>query len=404
MGTAAAEKAAISFMEKLNVEILSSDTASAYVGEWRQLAANCLEPNVFLEPGFALAAARHLAKGHPPHFILVWESAARRKLLGLCPVALPRPFLPFARFWTHAQAPLGTPLLDRDRGEEALAAIFGFLRWREPKSAGLMFPSLPRDGPTARLLIALAAAEGRPVHRFAVHRRAVLTAAAGQDRGLEESFRSKRRKNLRGARRRLEAEGAVRFRLPSEPEELAIEAERFLALEAKGWKGRRGTALLKSPAQANFAKDVVGALAGERKCRIARLDCAGRPVAMAIVLKSGDRAFFWKIAYDEAFAAFSPGVLLTLELSHTLLADRGVALVDSCATADHPMIDHLWRQRMTLADVLVAGDAGGKRFSMAVAYELARRTLRGLLKGTVRRLRRLKDKASKRAVVEHVIH
>jgi CelD/BcsL family acetyltransferase involved in cellulose biosynthesis len=386
-------------VDELRVELLNCEATAAHVEAWRALAADPLEPNGFLEPSFALAAARHLAKGRPPHFILVWEGPARRKLLGLCPVELPRHFLPFARarIWTHAQAPLGTPLLDRDRGEEALAAIFGFLRQREPKSAGLMFPSLPQDGPTARLVIALAAAEGRPVHRFAVHRRAVLTGGVDQDLGLEGSFRSKRRKNLRGARRRLEAKGAVRFRLASEPEELSVEGQRFLALEAKGWKGRRGTAFLKSPARANFAKGVIAALADERKCRIASLNCAGMPIAMAIVLKSGDRGFFWKIAYDEAFAAFSPGVLLTLELSHALLADAGIALVDSCAAADHPMIDHLWRQRMTLADVFVASGTDGKRFSKAVAYELARRNLRGLLKATMQRLRQPKNSGPKRA-------
>ncbi len=386
-------------MEKLSLDIVGPEAAAAHIGEWRQLAANCLEPNCFLEPGFALPAANHLAKGHPPHFILVWEGPARRKLLGLCPLEPPRPFVPFAqaRIWTHAQAPLGTPLLDRHRAEEALAAIFAFLRQRQPKSAGLMFPSLPQDGATARLVMALAAAEGRPVRQFAVHRRAMLSGGVDRNQDLEGSFRSKRRKNVNGARRRLEAEGAVSFRLSSEPEELGVEGERFLALEAKGWKGRRGTALLKSPARANFANGVIAALGAERKCRIASLDCGGRPVAMAIVLQSGDRGFFWKIAYDEAFAAFSPGVLLTLELSHALLADRGLALIDSCATADHPMIDHLWRQRMTLADVFVAAGANHKRFSAAVAYELVRRNLRGLLKGIVQRLRRLKDSLARRS-------
>jgi CelD/BcsL family acetyltransferase involved in cellulose biosynthesis len=397
IGAAPAERTATSCMEKLSVDIVSLEVAAACVEEWRQLAARCLEPNGFLEPGFALPAARHLAKGHPPHFLLVWESAAGSKLLGLCPVELPRRFLPFAqvRIWTHAQAPLGTPLLDRDRAKEALAAIFAFVRQRQPKSARLLFPSLPQDGPTARLVNALAAAEGRPVHQFAVHRRAMLSGSVDQD--LEGSFRSKHRKNLNGARRRLEAEGAVSFRLVREPQELGVEGERFLALEAKGWKGRRGTAFLKSSARANFAIGVIAGLAGEGKCRIASLDCAGRPIAMAILLQSGDRGFFWKIAYDETFAAFSPGVLLTLELSRALLADRGLTLVDSCATAGHPMIDHLWRQRMTLADVFVAGDTDGKRFSAAVAHELARRNLRDLLKGTVQRLRRLKDSWPKRA-------
>jgi CelD/BcsL family acetyltransferase involved in cellulose biosynthesis len=398
-GAAPAEKAATSRMEKLSVEILSPEAAAAHAGEWRHLAADCLEPNGFLEPGLALPAAHHLAKGRPPHFIFVWDGSGRRKLLGLCPLELPRRLLPRAqaRIWTHEQAPLGTPLLDRERAEEALAAIFAFLRQQRPKSAGLTFPALPEDGPTARLVIALAAAEGRPVHQFAVHRRAMLSGGLDLDRDLERSLRSKRRKNLKSARRRLEAKGAVSFRLLSEPEEIGVGGEWFLALEEKGWKGRRGTALLKSPARANFARGVIASLAAEGKCRIASLDCAGKPIAMAIVLQSGNRAFFWKIAYDEAFAAFSPGVLLTLELSRALRADAGVALTDSCATADHPMIDHLWSERMTLADFFVAVGADRKRFSAALACEFGRRNLRDLLKEVVQRVRRLKNAWSKRS-------
>ena len=380
-------------MEKLSTEILSPEAAAEHAGEWRQLAANCLEPNGFLEPGFALPAAYHLAKARPPHFLFVWDGPERQKLLGLCPLELPRGFGPWAqaRIWTHEQAPLGTPLLDTERATEVLAAILAFLRQQRPKSAGLAFPALPKEGPTARLVMGLAAAEGRPVHQFDVHRRAMLSGGLDLDLDLERSFRSKRRKNLKSARRRLEAKGAVSFGLLSEPRELSAGGERFLALEAKGWKGRRGTALLRSPARANFARGVIAALAAEGKCRIASLDCSGKPIAMAIVLQSGDRAFFWKIAYDEAFAAFSPGVLLTLELSRALRADAGVALTNSCATADHPMIDHLWRERMTLADFFVAVGTDRKRFSAAVACEFARRNLRDVLKDIVQRLRRLKE-------------
>jgi Acetyltransferase (GNAT) domain len=43
---------------------------------------------------------------------------------------------------------------------------------------------------------------------------------------------------------------------------------------------------------------------------------------MGIVLRSRDRAFFWKIAYDEAFAAQSPGVQLALETTQIQQADK----------------------------------------------------------------------------------
>lgn len=369
----------------LRVEILDVEGAAAQIAEWRRLAAGCLEPNAFLEPEFALAAATHLAKRRPPQFIFVWDD---RTLRGVCPLEQRSPFQ--ARIWTHEQAPLGTPLLDRERAEETLAAIFAFCRQHLPKAPGLMFPALPQEGPTARLISALARAEGLSVHRLAAYRRPILSRA---DHDIERSFRSKRRKNFNRARRLLQTEGAVRFKIWSEPEELSRGAEQFLALEASGWKGRRGTAFLKSANRANFARSLLASISAERKLRIACLDCNGRPIAMAIVLLSNDRAFFWKITYDEAFAAFSPGVLLSLELSRSLLADRGIAVTDSCATADHPLLENLWRERLEIADLVVALRSDRKGFFLAIARERLRRGLRDRLKSIVRRFRRLRNSA-----------
>jgi hypothetical protein len=80
----------------------------------------------------------------------------------------------------------------------------------------------------------------------------------------------------------------------------------------------------------------------------------GGAIAAAITLRSGDSAWFWKIAYDERFARYSPGVLLTLALTENLLDDVGMMRADSCATADHPMIDRIWRERLPLCDLMVA--------------------------------------------------
>jgi CelD/BcsL family acetyltransferase involved in cellulose biosynthesis len=87
-----------------------------------------------------------------------------------------------------------------------------------------------------------------------------------------------------------------------------------LALEESGWKGARRTALLSDGSRAAFARTMTRRLARESKCRIDALMLDDRPIAMAIVLRSRDRAFFWKIAYDEAYAAQSPGAQLALEM------------------------------------------------------------------------------------------
>ncbi len=106
---------------------------------------------------------------------------------------------------------------------------------------------------------------------------------------------------------------------------------------------------------------------------------------MALVLRAGDTAFLWKIAYREAAARFSPGVQLVLHLTEAQLGDETLAATDSCAVPRHPMIDRLWRDRMDLADVVVQTRPGRRLgFALAVAGERAARRLRAAAKRLAR--------------------
>jgi hypothetical protein len=126
-----------------------------------------------------------------------------------------------------------------------------------------------------------------------------------------------------------------------------------LALEAGGWKGRRGTALTQNEGDASFIRRATAALADTGQCEIVSLRAGASPVATGIVLRHRDRAFFFKIGVDERFAKFSPGVQLTLELTRHLCDDPAIASADSTAAPDHPMINPIWRGRFAIGDVLI---------------------------------------------------
>jgi hypothetical protein len=135
-------------------------------------------------------------------------------------------------------------------------------------------------------------------------------------------------------------------------------------------------------------EQAVTALAGEHKVEVARLTLAEHPIAALVTLRSGDTAWCWKIAYDEAFARASPGVQLILEATRALLADRSIVRVDSCATAGHPMIDHIWRERLALADHLVRpGPQRQFAFALTCTLERARRCAIAFVKRLRDRLR-----------------
>ena len=54
------------------------------------------------------------------------------------------------------------------------------------------------------------------------------------------------------------------------------------------------------------------------------------------------------------FARFSPGVILSAVITDELADDATIVRTDSCATANHPMIDRLWRERLALCNRLIA--------------------------------------------------
>jgi hypothetical protein len=122
-------------------------------------------------------------------------------------------------------------------------------------------------------------------------------------------------------------------------------------------------------------------LSRDGKCRVEALELNGVPIAMGIVLATGKSAFLWKIAYDEARAAYSPGVQFAIEFTRRQVMEGEIVSTDSCAIPDHPMIDRLWPDKLPIADMALAvSRSRGKSFDAAVRKELMRRKLHAYAK------------------------
>jgi CelD/BcsL family acetyltransferase involved in cellulose biosynthesis len=337
------------------VELRRLDELAAFAAELRDLTARTVAPNAFYEPAFMAASApvfgRDMMAG------LVWRRAMPRQLTGFFPVAIEQRRyglrMPMLVGWTHPYGPLGTPLIDRTCGEAAVIAWLDHIAADPTLPKLMLMPYLPAEGEIAHAFdAALAHRNGRSEH-FALHRRALL--APGGDRAgyLDHAIPHKKRKELRRQRKRLADSGVLTSATITDPAALTAQLVDFLALEAAGWKGRAGTAAKGNDAVGCFVVEAVSALAAEGKASVARLALDGRAIAAIVTLRSGDGAWCWKIAYDEAYSRASPGVQLLLDVTDELLADTSIASADSCATPDHPMIDHIWRERLVLSDRLM---------------------------------------------------
>jgi len=166
------------------------------------------------------------------------------------------------------------------------------------------------------------------------------------------------RRQLRRNERRLREQGMVPISV-GPGGDIGEEIERFLELEASGWKGREGSALAASSANLEFGRTVLREAHRRGRLQMVGLDCGDRPVARRCSLLAAEGSYAFKTAYDESYAAYSPGVLaeaLSLREFHRL---QGVAWMDSYTEPDNATVNRMWKDRRAMQSLAVGVGAWG---------------------------------------------
>lgn len=337
-----------------------ADALPGWDAGWDDLARTAGEPNPFLERWYLLPALRAMGAGDVR--LLCFE--VKDVLAGLMPVVASRRYygrpLPHLAAWTHPNAFLGVPLVARGMERAFWQALLAHVDARTGMGLFLHLAQIPLSGPMADALRDVLARQGRLHGLVWREERAALATDLSPDAYLEASMSGKKRKELRRQHARLSELGTLTTERLRDGGGLADWIEDFLTLEQAGWKGGAGSALACTPATtALFREALQGAAQAGRLERLAlRLD--GRPIAMLASFLTPPMGFSYKTAFDESFARFSPGVLLQRD-NLAILTDPAIAMTDSCASADHPMIDHIWRERRAVGHVSIAIGGGIRR-------------------------------------------
>jgi CelD/BcsL family acetyltransferase involved in cellulose biosynthesis len=317
----------------------------------------------------------------PCPILSVWRGDA---LIGLLPVRIERRYgrTPIAHVqnWAHHQCFLGMPLVRRGAERAFWTEVLKALDDASWARGFFHMTGLVENGPVHRGLAEAAALLGRPcpiVHRSS---RALLESSLSPDAYYAQAVRKKKRKELARLSARLREMGKITVSRAGSTDETERCCDEFLALEAAGWKGRAGSALASQPAKLAFFREAVAGAQAAGRLEFLRLALDGRPIAMLANFFAPPGGFTFKIAFDEDYARFSPGVLIQIDYLKVLERPE-IAWTDSCAAENHPMINSLWTERRSIVRVTVplAGRRRGAVYAGARALETGSALVRRLL-------------------------
>lgn len=344
------------------------------IAAWDALALCAAEPNPFFESWYLLPA---LAAFDPQGDIALLRFDAGGELAGLMPVVRPRRYygrpIPHLASWLHANCFLGAPLVAAGLERPFWRAL---LAWADSHAGTALFlhlRDLPLSGALHQALTEVLAEQDRDAALVHREERALLASDEPPEAYFEAALSGKKRKELRRQFARLSELGEIRLERSTDAQALDSWIEQFLALELAGWKGLAGSALATQPATAHIFRESLHGAAKRGRLERLTLSLDGAPIAMLATFLAPPGAFSFKTAFDERYARYSPGVLLQRE-NLAILGRDGIAWSDSCAAADHPMIDHIWRERRAIGrlSIAIGGRLRRSVFALLARVELGR--------------------------------
>lgn len=353
---------------RLRVEVaLTSADLMRQHSAWCDLVSRAADPNVFYEPYNLLAAIEAFGIERGSRFVFVFElvegsNAARA--IGFFPMELKKRFrgIPLKHFlmWQHSQLFLATPLVDAVRGVYAWQALF---QWAREESHFIEIPLMLAGSATHRFLhdtLRLENGAATVVDRF--DRALLVRDNSTSNEYCRKATSNNARQEWRRQRRRLAELGNLAVCAIQPADDAAVWLDWFMDLEAAGWKGGAGTALACSSSEERYFRSICTSAHRIGRLHMLGLFLDGRPVAMQCNLLSENGSFALKVAYDEAFGKYSPGVLLELDNIADMFRRSGFRWMDSCTMRGHRLMHRLWRDKRTIEHLLVAPGGGAGRY------------------------------------------
>jgi len=133
-------------------------------------------------------------------------------------------------------------------------------------------------------------------------------------------------------RRKMARDHEAELSIVAPPADLEGELARGFAVEASGWKGQSGTAILSDERTTAFYRRLAAGFAARDGLRLSWIGLDGDWAAFDLCLLHGGRLYLLKTGYDERFRRLAPGLVMRLSVvercfelglrAHELLGDE----------------------------------------------------------------------------------
>ncbi len=298
--------------EKIRVEIVRTlKELEAYRDEWNRLAFQSQQHLPVLSWASVASRLEHLL-GPNESWICLLAVADSGRLVGVLPLMLK----PHRWFRWHCQLNVPEPSVDflvaPGLEYEVISLLVSALDQAAPNWFSLKLTRIPEISPTLEL--SKRCPPGiRVSDEFQVWGSLILIEGGWEN--YLAGWDKKYHRNIRRFTNKLNGLPGVKTTVIAGQEAAAEQhLKNFLELEASGWKGKSETAILNSPKVTKYYQDLTQRLADCGWLEWHFLEAQGKIIAANLAIRCSRALILSKIAYDERYSEFAPGLVLRMNI------------------------------------------------------------------------------------------
>lgn len=356
--------------QQCRVQLVSQlEELHQFIPLWDELAKSASDENVFYESWMFLPAIRYLLDKDSIDQLRVVLIFGDSKLIGFFPFFERKtyngvPLRHLASFW-YSHCYLSTPLIKTGQENLCWSQFYEYVnlnrRWNFCRLS-----NISGEGAVYTEILKAADKAKDQVQETDQHIRFCLKQHESFQDYLRVSVGRKISKEIKRKFRRLSEQGKVTFETLEAGGDLSSWMMQFLELEAKGWKGEKQVAIINNRNDFSYFKEICETAYNQGDLYLHRLCLNGRPIAMKCAFRSVKTLFAFKIAYDEDYAATSPGLLLEYEYLQWFFNQSELDQVDSCMKPGDFMISRLWTESRIIRYLNVSSNSMISKFVLTL--------------------------------------